>query len=89
MITDVALQHQTVFRLGAGGPMLRFDVGALEQRCTATIETINGDMIDMLAVDESRKQQEVDQITGNALFRELQERSKRMRKDKTKPPKAT
>jgi pSer/pThr/pTyr-binding forkhead associated (FHA) protein len=80
LISEFELRHQTVFQLGAGGPMLRFDLGPAEQRGGATLDNIDPDTISMLAVDESRKQHEVDLIAGNDLFRELQERSRQMRK---------
>ena len=40
------------------------------------MDNIDVDMFAMLEVDEDRKQQEVDQIAGNALFQELQEQSR-------------
>ena len=85
MISEATLQHQTVFRLGAEGPMLRFDTNLAEPRRSETIDNISVDMLAMLEVDEVRKQQEVDQIAGNALFQELQEQSRRskIRSDET------
>lgn len=77
LISDATLQHQTLFRLGAEGPMLRFDTNLLEARRSETMDCINVDMLDMLEIDEARKQQEVDEIVGNALFQELKEQRRR------------
>jgi pSer/pThr/pTyr-binding forkhead associated (FHA) protein len=79
LVSDMVLNHQTVFRLGAGGPMLRFDSQPAAPRRSETLENVDADMLETLAVDETRKQQEVDQIADHALFRELQEKSKRFR----------
>ena len=84
IVSEAALQHLTVFRLGAGGPMLRFDAMALPQRRSETIDNFNVDILAMLEVDEARKQQEVEQIAENELFRQLQEQS-RLTKSKAKP----
>jgi pSer/pThr/pTyr-binding forkhead associated (FHA) protein len=79
LVIEADLKPHTVFRLGASGPMLRFDADAYQPRRSETLENINPDMFAALEVDETRKQQEVDQITENALFRELLETSKRLR----------
>ena len=83
LASEVVLQHQTVFRLGASGPMLRFDADSPETRRSETLENINADAFSMMAVDEQRMQQEADEIAGNVLFRDLQEQSRRLR---TNPP---
>jgi predicted component of type VI protein secretion system len=80
IVSELALQHQTVFQLGAGGPMLRFDAELPEQRHSETIDNIQTDLLSMLDVDDARKQQEVDQIAGNDLFRDLLEQSRQLRR---------
>lgn len=79
LVVEAELKPQTVFRLGPSGPMLRFDDDTYHPRRSETLEHINPDMFAALEVDETRKQQEVDQITENALFQELLETSKRLR----------
>jgi hypothetical protein len=79
MISEVKLTHQTLFRLGAEGPMLRFDTGLTGPQRSETIDNVSVDMLAMLEVDEARKQLEVDQIAGNALFQELKEQSRRLK----------
>jgi pSer/pThr/pTyr-binding forkhead associated (FHA) protein len=86
LISDTVIEHQTVFRLGATGPMLRFDTQPIPSRRNETMENISPDMFSGLAVDEERKQFEVEQFTENALFRELQEKS-RQRRTGGSPPK--
>jgi pSer/pThr/pTyr-binding forkhead associated (FHA) protein len=79
LVSDIVLQPHTVFRLGASGPMLRFDDNVPQTRRTETLDNLDFDLLASLAIDEQRKQAEVDQIAENALFRDLQERSKRLR----------
>jgi pSer/pThr/pTyr-binding forkhead associated (FHA) protein len=79
LVSDITLQNHTLFRLGSGGPTLRFDTTAREIHRSETLDSIDPDMFSMLEVDESRKQQEIDQITSNSLFQELQEQSRRLR----------
>ena len=79
LISEVALKHQTVFRLGAEGPMLRFDTNAYEPSRSETMDNISADLFAMLEVDEMRKQQEVELIVGNSLFMELKEQSRRQK----------
>lgn len=80
VVSEAPLHHQMVFHLGVGGPMFRFDSELPEPRRSETIAEIQTDVLTMLAVDDLRKEQEVEQITSNALFQELQEQSRRLRK---------
>ena len=77
LISEAPLKHQTVFRLGAEGPMLRFDTDIVEMDRCETINHVGGDSLAMLEVDETRKQQEVEQIVNDDLFRRLKEQSRR------------
>ena len=79
-ITEMVLLDQTIFQLGVGGPMLRFDFNSHSPRHSETMENIDVSLLSTLAVDEARKLQEVEQITGDALFRELLEQSRQMRR---------
>ena len=79
LVTEFGLRHQTVFQLGNGGPLLRFDIGLPEQRRSETLDNIDEDTIAMLSIDNSRKLQEVDQLAGTDLFRELMETSRKLR----------
>jgi pSer/pThr/pTyr-binding forkhead associated (FHA) protein len=77
LVSEYTLRHDTVFRLGAVGPTLRFSTHAPETRRSETMDNVDYDMLAMLEIDEQRKQQEVDQIAGDALFQELQEKVRR------------
>jgi pSer/pThr/pTyr-binding forkhead associated (FHA) protein len=85
LVSDSVIEHHTVFRLGATGPMLRFDAQPLPPRRNETMEDINPDMFAGLSVDEERKRFEVEQIAENALFQSLQEKSKQMRSGNVPP----
>jgi hypothetical protein len=79
-VTEMVLLDQTIFQLGVGGPMLRFDFKSHQPRHSETMENIDVSLLSTLAVDDARKLQEVEQITGDALFRELLEQSRQMRR---------
>ena len=79
VVSEFTMRHDTVFRLGAAGPTLRFGTHASETRRSETMDNVDYDMIAMLEIDEKRKQQEVDQITGDALFQQLQEKVRRQK----------
>ena len=77
VVSEYTMRHDTVFRLGAAGPTLRFDTHAPETRRSETMDNVDYDMIAMLEIDEQRKQQEVEQITSDALFQQLQAKMRR------------
>lgn len=79
LVAEFAMRNGTAFRLGASGPVLRFDTCAPETRRSETIENIDADLFTVLEIDEQKKLQEVEQITENAMFRDLQEQARRMR----------
>lgn len=83
LVAETQLRERTTFRLGANGPVLRFECGAPEGRPSETIESIQPDLIAMLEIDEARKLQEADDVAGNSLFRELQEQVRRARQRST------
>jgi hypothetical protein len=78
-IADVELRPETIFRLGPNGPTMRFETGSARASHGETIDNIAPEMLMMLQVDEQRKQQEVEQIAGGALFDDLLEHSRRLR----------
>jgi pSer/pThr/pTyr-binding forkhead associated (FHA) protein len=83
LVAETQLDRQTVFRLGGNGPTLRFEIGSAERRVTETIDSIQPDLIAMLEIDRDRQQQEVDDIAGNSLFQELQERVRQAKLNST------
>jgi pSer/pThr/pTyr-binding forkhead associated (FHA) protein len=86
VISEIAVRPPTVFRLGPSGPMMRLDTQVRETRRSETMDNIDADVFAMLEIDETRKQREVDQIAGNALFQELQEQLKRLKTADTIEP---
>lgn len=83
LVAETQLKGDTIFRLGANGPTLRFEMGHAERRPSETIDSIHPDLIAMLEIDFERQQQEADDIAGNSLFRELQERVRRTKLNPT------
>jgi pSer/pThr/pTyr-binding forkhead associated (FHA) protein len=79
VISEAPLREGTIFRLGANGPTLRFGMGEQATSRSATLDNIDPEMLAMLDIDQGRKQQEVDQITENVVFKQLQERLRRQR----------
>lgn len=89
LVAEYPLTHQTLFRLGPAGPMLRFDMAVCESRGSETIDSIQPDLLAALEVDELRKQREVEEITRDSLFQDLQLQARRAREaagGKTGPP---
>jgi pSer/pThr/pTyr-binding forkhead associated (FHA) protein len=79
-ITEMPLQGETVFRLGSGGPSLRFEpvTAKRDNRMTMMFDsTVAQNIFD---VDERKVQQEVGEITDGSYFQELQKRAKQLRK---------
>ena len=80
LVSEAPLTDRIVFRLGPGGPMLRLDIAAaLPASYGETIDRIDPNAFSHLVIDENRKQAEVEQIAGNALFEELQQQSRRFK----------
>jgi pSer/pThr/pTyr-binding forkhead associated (FHA) protein len=79
-VTEYAMSHSAIFQLGSGGPKLRFDNASIAASRSETMDNIDWDSLAALHVDDVRKQQEVEQITGNAVFQALQEHSRSLRR---------
>jgi pSer/pThr/pTyr-binding forkhead associated (FHA) protein len=79
LVADLELRSHTIFRLGPNGPTLRFETGSTRASHGETLDNIDPDTLTLLEVDEQRKQQEVEQIAGGALFEDLLEHSRRLR----------
>jgi rhamnogalacturonan endolyase len=83
LVAETQLGRETRFRLGAQGPLLRFESDAHEGRTSETIDSIQPDLFAMLEIDEQRKLQEADDIAAGSLFRELEEQVRRARQRST------
>jgi pSer/pThr/pTyr-binding forkhead associated (FHA) protein len=79
VVAESPIKHQTIFRLGSMGPMLRMDTEMSSGHHSETVDNVLPEMFDMLEIDELRKQQEVEEIAGNSLFQDLQEQSRQLR----------
>ena len=81
MVTDYPVGDDVRFRLGTQGPWLRFSTAAEREEALSTV------LIDTLPapefrVDERRVQSEVGEIASGEYFQELQQRAKRMRRQR-------
>jgi pSer/pThr/pTyr-binding forkhead associated (FHA) protein len=79
LVSEVELSDKSVFRLGTDGPTLRFHLSKTDIGRSETVSNFDANMITMLAVDETRKQEEVDQITANSLFKDLLEKTQELK----------
>jgi pSer/pThr/pTyr-binding forkhead associated (FHA) protein len=79
LVSEFELADQTIFRLGPNGPTLRFHLTKTETGRSETVSNFDANMLAMLAVDETRKQEEVQQITDNVLFKDLLEKSQELK----------
>ncbi len=85
LVSEMELSDESIFRLGADGPMLKFRLTKAETGRTETISSFDPSMIAMLAIDEDRKQEEVQQIADNALFKDLLEKTQELKARRQKP----
>jgi pSer/pThr/pTyr-binding forkhead associated (FHA) protein len=76
MVAEMQLKDRTIFRLGSNGPTLRFDLFEAPVGRTETLDRIDPEMLSKLDIDHQRKAHEVEQITDNALFRQLLDQSR-------------
>jgi pSer/pThr/pTyr-binding forkhead associated (FHA) protein len=85
VVSEHPLRRQTVFQLGSGGPLLRFDADGAQPNRSETLDAISPEALLMLQVDDERKQAEVEQIADNDLFRNLLEQSRQLRRRANAP----
>ena len=78
-ISRVRLDEQTLFRLGACGPLLRFEHSSVASDC---LNTITGTVApaQSIQIDESQKESEVRAIVESEYFQHLQGISSKLRK---------
>jgi pSer/pThr/pTyr-binding forkhead associated (FHA) protein len=87
VISEAPLREGTLFRLGANGPILRFGLGELATSRSATLDNIDPEMLSMLNIDQERQRREVEQITENAVFKQLQAQLRGQKdQDETREP---
>ena len=78
-ISRVRIDEQTLFRLGTGGPLLRFEHSAVDFDC---LNTITGTVAppQSIQIDESQKDSQVRAIVESEYFQHLQGISSKLRK---------
>jgi pSer/pThr/pTyr-binding forkhead associated (FHA) protein len=81
-ITELAIEGETTFRLGAGGPTLRFDPRAAnrDNRMTMMFDSTVGQ--NLFELDHSKLERDVGEIADGDYFQELQKRAKQLRKQR-------
>jgi hypothetical protein len=91
-VERTTLTGDTVFRLGASGPMLRFSLIEEPSLNGATI-CVESPLVPLVGVDEQRKEEEVRQIAESDYFQSLRNRARNLKQggppsttDTTVPP---
>lgn len=79
VVAEVELTDKSIFRLGSNGPMLGFKLDRIDSGRNETVTSFDPSMLAMLEVDETRKQQEVDEVAESSLFQELKEKSQQLK----------
>jgi pSer/pThr/pTyr-binding forkhead associated (FHA) protein len=79
VVAEAEMTDQSIFRLGSNGPMLRFRLDRIDSGRSETVSSFDPSMLAMLQVDETRKQQEVDEVAESSLFQELKEKSQQLK----------
>ena len=77
-ITEVALDSETTFKLGASGPLLRFCVNREDAEIGRTL-SFETEELPVVALDESKLHADVGQIVEGDYFRNLQAQAKSLR----------
>jgi pSer/pThr/pTyr-binding forkhead associated (FHA) protein len=81
-ITQVGLSDKKTFQLGSSGPLLRFRENHLSAQNTATLDEIDTSMLEILQIDQRRKDEEVREITSGQLFQQLKQRADVLRRSR-------
>ncbi|QDU74929.1 FHA domain protein [Bremerella volcania] len=81
MVSDEILHDHAVFQLGPNGPSFQFSTTSESVSSLQTLNEIDPIALDFLMVDEGQLEEDVKNIADTEVFRELQERARKM-KDK-------
>lgn len=77
-VDEHRLVQGSTFRLCSGGPVFRFQEEMAPEGGT-TIDGSDLRLLELLTIDEGKKEEEVRQITSGPLFRRLKERADELR----------
>jgi FHA domain len=80
-ITELPLSEQTMFRLGAAGPALRFCLADELEEHSATL-CFDTETIPVCLVDQSKLREDVGQITSGEYFQKLQQQAETLRRER-------
>ncbi len=81
LVQEVYLWNDAIFQLGASGPSFQFVTDQQAPSNSQTIDGVDPSGLDALRIDERQVEEEVDQITESAAFRQLQEHFLRKQRD--------
>jgi len=81
-VSEVRMSDRTIFQLGSNGPSFQFVTVNDSVSNLATIDHIDLDALQFLAIDEQRKEEEVQQIAGGDLFKQLQQQARNLKGDR-------
>lgn len=79
MINDERLHDHAVFQLGPNGPSFQFSTSSESVSSLQTLNEIDPVALDFLMVDEEKLDEDVKNIADTEVFRELQERARKMK----------
>jgi len=78
-ISESDLENRSVFRLAAGGPLMRFEEGARSSESLTTISDEGSWVQPSFKIDEERKRREVAEIADADYFKKLKLKAKELK----------
>jgi hypothetical protein len=83
-ITELVVDSDVVFRLGAAGPALRFSTAASEEEHSSTL-CFDTETMPVAIVDKTRLREDVGEITSGDYFQKLQQKVEELRRQRRGP----
>jgi pSer/pThr/pTyr-binding forkhead associated (FHA) protein len=83
-ISEYAIRGEVMFRLGVGGPTLRFTPSIPIDPGSQTL-SYDKMPVELLAVDENKLERDVREITDGDYFQQLKEKTEKLRSRRDKP----
>jgi pSer/pThr/pTyr-binding forkhead associated (FHA) protein len=81
-ITEIPLQHEVLFQLGAAGPTFRFRAEDVDENCNRTL-SYDFDPLPEFQLDESKLRAEIGEIEEGDYFRQLLAQAQTLRRGRT------
>ncbi|HEY2762272.1 MAG TPA: FHA domain-containing protein [Pirellulales bacterium] len=82
LISEAPIDGETVFRLGSGGPSVRFEPKSVDNTNRMTMMFDSTVAENTFEVDQAKLRREVGEIAEGSYFQELKERAKQLRERK-------